>query len=95
MRLLAGASVLFHLHQVASGLGAMPQEKWVLTNCNEKHAKLALQDMALDAHFKCVTLAHTTCLRKMLESLHEALANSLSTRCVDVGVMAAAMAMPR
>eukprot|EP00873_Tetraselmis_striata_P037893 jgi/Tetstr1/458157/TSEL_044648.t1 len=40
--------------QVGAMLAALPQDKWVLTNCNEKHAKLALQTMGIESHFKGV-----------------------------------------
>lgn len=41
-----------HGAQVGAMLAALPQDKWVLTNCNEKHAKLALQTMGIESHFK-------------------------------------------
>mmetsp|Transcript_27624 Transcript_27624/g.78161 ORF Transcript_27624/g.78161 Transcript_27624/m.78161 type:complete len:239 (-) Transcript_27624:388-1104(-) len=37
--------------QVASMLKALPHKKWVVTNCNEKHARLALRDMGLEGFF--------------------------------------------
>lgn len=34
--------------QVRECLLALPQKKWVFTNCNEKHAHLALQTLEID-----------------------------------------------
>lgn len=34
--------------QVRECLLALPQRKWVFTNCNEKHAKLALETLQLE-----------------------------------------------
>lgn len=34
--------------QVRECLLALPQKKWVFTNCNEKHAHLALQTLQID-----------------------------------------------
>lgn len=36
-----------HCAQVRECLLALPQKKWVFTNCNEKHAKLALETLQL------------------------------------------------
>lgn len=36
-----------HCPQVRECLLALPQKKWVFTNCNEKHAKLALETLQL------------------------------------------------
>ena len=36
-----------HCAQVRDCLLALPQKKWVFTNCNEKHAKLALETLQL------------------------------------------------
>lgn len=50
-----GREKFLGLHpQVAAMLEALPQHKWVLTNCNEKHARLALQDMGIASYFKGV-----------------------------------------
>jgi len=38
--------------EVASLLQALPQSKWVVTNCNERHAWLALKEMKLDQYFE-------------------------------------------
>jgi len=40
--------------EVASLLQALPQSKWVVTNCNERHAWLALKEMKLDQYFEGV-----------------------------------------
>lgn len=46
---LDSASQIYSFHiatrsvQVRSLLESLPQEKWVFTNCNEKHARSALQ----------------------------------------------------
>ena len=36
-----------HCAQVRECLLALPQKKWIFTNCNEKHAKLALETLQL------------------------------------------------
>ncbi len=33
--------------QVRECISALPQKKWVFTNCNEKHARLALKSLNL------------------------------------------------
>jgi FMN phosphatase YigB (HAD superfamily) len=34
-------------------LKALPQRKWVFTNCNEKHARLALESLDLLVSHTC------------------------------------------
>lgn len=41
-------SVNISAMQVRDCLLALPQKKWVFTNCNEKHAHLALQTLQID-----------------------------------------------
>ena len=42
-----GSNMQAHCVQVRECLLALPQKKWVFTNCNEKHAKLALETLQL------------------------------------------------
>jgi hypothetical protein len=39
--------------QVRACLLSLPQTKWIFTNCNEKHARLALQTLGLEV--RCPT----------------------------------------
>ena len=54
------------LWQVRECLLALPQQKWVFTNCNEKHARLALETLDL-------LVGHT--LWNIMQSMHVLLAN--------------------
>ena len=41
-------SCLNSIMQVRALLESLPQEKWVFTNCNEKHARSALQLLSIE-----------------------------------------------
>ena len=69
--------------QVRECLLALPQKKWVFTNCNEKHAHLALQTLQID-----VSLCVCFCISELDASpmywrLLYAFTEELSMPCTD------------